>query len=123
MSDNVVEIRVNTTDLKDKEIPMVYQQVIDIAIETMKTNYEQGYEIVIKKVWKLFISSAQQGSLPKIKKPAAWAAALELFYCSIKGFTANKTEIAKRYSVTNATLATNFTVLMEALGVAGQQFR
>jgi len=123
MNDNVVEIRVNSTDLKDKEIPAVYQQVVDIAIETMKMHYEQGYEVVIKKVWNLFISSAQPSSLPKIKKPAAWAAALELFYCSIKGFTANKSEISKRYNITNSTLSTNFTVLMEVLGVTGQQFR
>jgi len=123
MNDNVVEIRVNSKDLKDLEIPEVFQEVLDIAIDGMKLNYKQGYEIVIKKIWKLFISSTQPDSLPKIRKPAAWAAALELFYCSIKGFTVNRGEIAKRYNITNSTLVNNFNVLMEVLGVAGHQLR
>jgi len=123
MNDNVVEIRVNSKDLKDKEIPAVYQEVVDISIDGMKTKYKQGYEIVIKRIWKVFISSAQPDSLPKIKKPEAWAAALELFYCSVKGFKANKSDIAKRYNITYSTLTNNFSVLMKALGVAGQQFR
>lgn len=123
MNDNVVEIRVNSTDSKDRALPVVFQEVVDIAIDGMKTRYKQGYEAVIERIWKHFISSTQPALWPKIKKPGAWAAALELCYCSVQGLSANKSEIAKRYNIGYSTLSINFSALMDVLVIAGMQFR
>jgi tetratricopeptide (TPR) repeat protein len=123
MNDNVVEIRVNSTVLHENEAPAYYQEVVDIAMEGMKNKYKRGYETDIKRIWDQFVFTVKTESLPRIKKPEAWAAALELFYCSLNGLSVNKSGIAKRYNVSYSTLSNNFYTLMRVLGIAGMQFR
>lgn len=123
MNDNVVEIRVNSADFQENEVPAYYQRVVNIAIEGMRNRYKRGYEADIKRLWDNFLSAAKTYSLPKIKKPEAWAAALELFYCSVKDLSASKREIAKRYNISYSALSSNFSLLKDVLGVTATQFR
>jgi hypothetical protein len=109
MDDNIVEIKVDGMDKNSTiELPQVFHDVIDMTVEKMKGRYEEGFEAKVRELWNNYISAVLPLNLPKIKKPEAWAAALELYYCLIEHISIDKMELAHHYGAAYSTLLNNF---------------
>jgi len=71
----------------------------------MKGRYKEGFEAQVREIWNNFVSAMLPHGLPRIRKPEAWAAALELYYCLSSGFVVDKTELIHRYGASYSTIS------------------
>lgn len=106
LDDNIVQIRIDVVvHNTPTDLPQVFHDVINIAIETMKGRYKDGFEAQVREIWNNFISAMLPYGLPRIRKPEAWAAALELYYCLMSGLVVDKTELARLYRASYSTIS------------------
>lgn len=117
LDDNIVQIKIDVVakNLPD-DLPEVFYNVVNRAVEMMKNRYEEGFEAQIREIWSGFVAAMLPYGLPRIRKPEVWAAALELYYCLTSGLAVDKVELAYRYgvsysSVSNALRRISFALL------------
>lgn len=115
IDNDIVEIKVEIPEVEAFEIPPQLKKVLDLALDKMHGRYREGYEKEIRELWVRFIKLLYPDRLPKIRKGEAWAAALELCYCSKHSIDVQKTILAEYYGITYSTLCKNYNRLRSVL--------
>jgi len=106
LDDNIVQIKIDVVAKNPPgDLPQVFRDVVNMAVEMMKERYQEGFEVQVREIWNNFVSAMLPYGLPRIRKPEAWAAALELYYCLTSGFVVDKTELAHRYGASYSTIS------------------
>nr|WP_122013160.1 tetratricopeptide repeat protein [Maliibacterium massiliense] len=94
----IVEVRVNLLASK-KAPPDAYQQVIDLALATMRARQVPADMREVMDLWTQYMGAVGP-RYPAIRNIAAYAAALDYTYCHRRGIPVTKMAILRAYDIT-----------------------
>lgn len=93
-----------------------WQEVLDLALETMGNRYELTQRHDLETLWVEYISRSYP-SLPRIVKPEGWAAALEYLTAKMHRRPVSYEEVSGRYGVSAATVRKHAQHIDETCGL------
>ena len=106
--DSIVEVNIRHGQPYDNSINM-FEDIPNMAINRLKESYFNDCEDDIQDIWESCLSHWKMtGTLPRIRKPEGWAAALELYYRVQGELPVNKMELAASWQVSYSTLMKNY---------------
>jgi tetratricopeptide (TPR) repeat protein len=105
VGDNIVEVNVSINRKKED----ILERIPDLAVANMETMYLNDFEQEVREIWSCIVDHWEiHDSMPEIRKPEGWAAALELYYYTEGNMPVNKADLAATYHVSYSTMMKHY---------------